>query len=185
MRESKNIEEKREVALLALKYINEGDTIALNGSTTNIEIARLIKDKYSSLTVVTNSLLIANELADVKGINLILAAGIYSKAEFAFLGEITEHFLHNFSVDKSFICVGGISLKRGVTDFLIEEVLVERKMAEIAEEVFILADSTKIENNSLIKICDIENLDLIITDSKLDEGILKKYLENGVKIINK
>ena len=92
LRESKNIEEKREVALLALKYINEGDTIALNGSTTNIEIARLIKDKYSSLTVVTNSLLIANELADVKGINLILAAGIYSKAEFAFLGEITEHF---------------------------------------------------------------------------------------------
>lgn len=176
LRESKNIEEKREVALLALKYINEGDTIALNGSTTNIEIARLIKDKYSSLTVVTNSLLIANELADVKGINLILAAGIYNKTEFAFLGEITEHFLHNFSVDKSFICVGGISLKRGVTDFLIEEVLVERKMAEIAEEVFILADSTKIENNSLIKICDIENLDLIITDSRLDEDILKKII---------
>ncbi|MDU1910619.1 hypothetical protein [Fusobacterium sp.] len=92
---------------------------------------------------------------------------------------------NNFSVDKSFICVGGISLKRGVTDFLIEEVLVERKMAEIAEEIFILADSTKIENNSLIKICDIEKLDLIITDSKLDEDILKKYLENGVKIINK
>ena len=58
-------------------------------------------------------------------------------------------------------------------------------MAEIAEEIFILADSTKIENNSLIKICDIEKLDLIITDSKLDEDILKKYLENGVKIINK
>ena len=58
-------------------------------------------------------------------------------------------------------------------------------MAEIAEEVFILADSTKIENNSLIKICGIENLDLIITDSKLDENILKKYLENGIKIINK
>ena len=185
LRESKNTEEKREVAVLALKYINEGDTIALNGSTTNIEIARLIKDKYSSLTVVTNSLLIANELADTKGINLILAAGIYNKTEFAFLGEITEQFLHNFSVDKSFICVGGISLKRGVTDFLIEEVLVERKMAEIAEEVFILADSTKIENNSLIKICGIENLDLIITDSKLDENILKKYLENGIKIINR
>ena len=72
-----------------------------------------------------------------------------------------------------------------MTDFLIEEVLVERKMAEIAEKVFILADSTKIENNSLIKICDIENLDLIITDSKLDENILKKYLENGIKIINR
>ena len=48
-------------------------------------------------------------------------------------------------------------------------------------------DAEKVTDNinSLIKICDIENLDLIITDSKLDENILKKYLENGIKIINR
>lgn len=184
LRETKNTEEKKEIAVLALNYINEGETIALNSSTTNIEIARLIKDRYSSLTVVTNSLRIAEELADIKGINLILAGGVYNKNEFAFLGEITERFLDNFSVDKSFISVGGISLKRGITDFIMDEVLVERKMTEIAEQVIILADSSKIDSNSLIKICDLEDINFIITDSKLQEQVKEKYTGNGIEIVN-
>lgn len=184
IRETKNIEEKREIAALALKFINEGETIALNSSTTSIEIARLIKDRYSSLTVVTNSLRIAEELADRKGINLILAGGIYNKTEFAFLGEITERFLSEFIVDKAFVSVGGISLKRGITDFLIDEVIVERKMIKIAEEAIILADSSKIGSNSLIKICDMEDIDFIITDSKLRDEEKDIYLQNGIKIIN-
>lgn len=184
LRETKNTEEKKELANIALKYINEGETIALNSSTTNIEIARLIKNRYSSLTVVTNSLRIAEELADVKGINLILAGGIYNQNEFAFLGEITERFLGNFLVDKSFISVGGISLKRGITDFLMDEILVERKMIEIGEQAIIVADSSKIDTNSLIKICDIEDIDFIITDSRLDKKIKEKYEEENIKIIN-
>lgn len=184
LREVKNTEEKKEIANLALNYIVEGETIALNSSTTNIEIARLIKNRYSSLTVVTNSLLIAEELADLKGINLILAGGVYNKSEYAFLGEITSKFLDNFSVDKSFVSVGGISLKRGITDFLTDEVLVERKMIEMAEEVIILADSSKIDSNSLIKICNTEDIDFIITDSKLDEDIKQKYINENIKVIN-
>lgn len=184
LREVKNTEEKKEIANLALNYIVEGETIALNSSTTNIEIARLIKNRYSSLTVVTNSLLIAEELADLKGINLILAGGVYNKSEYAFLGEITSKFLDNFSVDKSFVSVGGISLKRGITDFLTDEVLVERKMIEMAEEVIILADSSKIDSNSLIKICNAEDIDFIITDSKLDEDIKQKYINENIKVIN-
>lgn len=184
LREVKNTEEKKEIANLALNYIIEGETIALNSSTTNIEIARLIKNRYSSLTVVTNSLLIAEELADLKGINLILAGGVYNKSEYAFLGEITSKFLDNFSVDKSFVSVGGISLKRGITDFLTDEVLVERKMIEMAEEVIVLADSSKIGSNSLIKICNTEDIDFIITDSKLDEEIKQKYINENIKVIN-
>lgn len=184
MRETKNIDEKREIAALAVKFINENETIALNSSTTSIEIARLIKDRYNSLTVVTNSLRIADELADKKGINLILAGGIYNKNEFAFLGEITERFLDEFTVDKSFISVGGISLKRGITDFLIDEVIVERKMIKIAEETIILADSSKIGSNSLIKICNAEDIDFIITDSKLTDEEKEIYTKNNIKIIN-
>lgn len=183
-RERKNIQEKQEMAKIAVKSINVGDIIALNSSTTNLEIAKLIKDKFDSLTVVTNSLPIAKELANAKEITLILAGGIYNKNEYAFLGEITAKFLSNFSVDKCFISVGGISLKKGVTDFLMGEVLVERKMIEISEETIFLADSSKIEVNSLIKTCDIEENNFIITDSKLDDKVKKDYLKNGIKIIN-
>lgn len=184
LREKKNVEEKKEVARLAINLIEEGDTIALNASTTNLEIAKLIKERFSQLTVITNSLMIANELAEVIGINLILAGGIYNKSEFAFLGEVTAEMFHNFSVDKVFICVGGISLKRGLTDYLMDEILVERKMIDIAEKIYILADSTKIESNSLIKLSDLKENMVIVTDSKLRDEIKVEYENKGVKIIN-
>jgi len=184
LREDKKKEEKQAVAGKALEYIDEGETIALNGSTTNVEIARLLKIKYNNLTVITNSLLIANELVEKEGINLILAGGIYNRREFSFLGENTVNALDKFSVDKSFISVGGVSLKRGITDFLEEEVQVQKKFIEIANEVIILADSSKIGNNSLIKICGLEDINFIITDPKLDENLKKKYLKNGIEIKN-
>lgn len=184
LREKKNVEEKKEVARLAINLIEEGDTIALNASTTNLEIAKLIKERFSQLTVITNSLMIANELAEVIGINLILAGGIYNKSEFAFLGEVTAEMFRNFSVDKVFICVGGISLKRGLTDYLMDEILVERKLIDIAEKVYILADSTKIESNSLIKLSDLKENMVIVTDSKLRDEIKVEYENKGVKIIN-
>lgn len=184
IREEKNINEKIEIAKKVLDYIKEGETIGLNGSTTNIEVAKLIKENIKRLTVVTNSLLIANEIANVKEINLILAGGIYDKKEFSFLGEMTKQFLSNFSLDKSFIGVGGISLKRGVTDFILDEVLVQKKLVDISDEVIIVADSSKINSNSLIKICDLDKANLIITDSKLDEEIKNQYLKKGIKIVN-
>lgn len=184
LREKKNVEEKKEVARLAINLIEEGDTIALNASTTNLEIAKLIKERFSQLTVITNSLMIANELAEVIGINLILAGGIYNKSEFAFLGEVTAEMFQNFSVDKVFICVGGISLKRGLTDYLMDEILVERKMIDIAEKIYILADSTKIESNSLIKLSDLKENMVIVTDSKLRDEIKAEYENKGIRIIN-
>ena len=84
-----------------------------------------------------------------------------------------------------FVSVGGISLKRGITDFLIDEVIVERKMIKIAEEAIILADSSKIGSNSLIKVCDTEEVDFIITDSKFKDEDKEIYLQNGIKIINR
>lgn len=185
LREDESKEEKQAVASKALEYIDEGETIGLNGSTTNIEIAKLLKVKYINLTVITNSLLIANELVEKEGINLILVGGIYNRREFSFLGENTVNALDKFSVNKSFISVGGVSLKRGVTDFLEEEVQLQKKFIEIADEIIILADSSKIGSNSLIKICDLEEINFIITDSKLDKNVKEKYLKNGIEIKKK
>lgn len=181
-REDKNIEEKREMAKIAIRHIKDNETIALNSSTTNFEIAKLIKGK--NLTVITNSFPIANELIGLKNISLILAGGIYSDQEYGFLGDMTAKFLDNFSIDKAFITVGGISLKRGATDNLIDEVAVESKMIEISNQTIFLADATKIESNSLIKVCDISNIKTIITDSNLDDEIKKRYNSYGIDIKN-
>lgn len=184
MREEKNISEKIEIAKKVIDYIEDGETIGLNGSTTNIEVARLLKENRKRITVVTNSLLIANELSDLEEVNLILAGGIYNKKEFSFLGEMTKNFLNNFSLDKSFVGVGGFSLKRGATDFLLGEVLVQKKLVEISDKTIIVADSSKMNSNSLIKICDLNEIDLVITDSKLDKNIKSQYIKAGLEVID-
>lgn len=106
-REEEFRKEKIEIANIATRYISEGQSIALNDSTTNVEIAKNIRNKFTNLTVVTNSLVIATELANNKGIKVILAGGILDNKEYAFYGQLAQNILENFVVDRSFIGVGG------------------------------------------------------------------------------
>ncbi|QEK13068.1 DeoR/GlpR transcriptional regulator [Crassaminicella thermophila] len=182
-REKEFADEKKEIAKIAIRYIEEGQSIALNNGTTNIEIARELKKNFKELTVITNSLMIASELADVDSFTIILTGGILNNKEYAFYGDLSENVLSDFIVDKAFISVGGVSLTRGITDYLPGEVQIEKKLIEISQEVIILADSSKIDSVSLIKVTDIHEANLVITDSKLDDKILNKYLKNGIEIV--
>lgn len=183
-REKEFINEKKELAKTAIRYIEEGQSIALNDSTTNIELARELKKNFKELTVITNSLLITNELVDADRFTVISTGGVLNHKERAFYGEFAENLISNFIVDKAFISVSGVSLIRGITDFSPEEVQIQKKLIEISQETIVLADSSKIDTVSLIKVEDIHEVNLIITDSKLDSKILNKYLKNGIEIVN-
>lgn len=178
-----NISEKMELAKIAIRYISSGDTIALNSSTTNLELVKLIKEKNIQVTLLTNSLLIANEVHNSENISLILAGGIYSAKEFAFLGQVTADFLKQFTVNKCFLSVGGISLKKGITDFYIDEVLVEKQLVDISEEIIVLSDSSKFENNSLFNICNLDKVNFIITDSNLNSEVKEEYLADRKSVV--
>lgn len=182
-REKKFIDEKKEISKVVVKYIEEGQSIALNNSTTNIEVARELKKHFKKLTIITNSLMITSELADAKGFTVILTGGVLNNKEFGFYGEFSENVISNFMVDKAILSVSGVSLVHGITDYLLEEVQIEKKLMSIAQEVIILVDSSKIDNVSLVKVSDIHNTNLIITDSNIDPKILKKYLKLGIEIV--
>lgn len=184
-REEEFKEEKLEIASIAIRYIEEGQSIALNDSTTNVEIARQLKKKFKDITVITNSLIIAMELANNTGIKVILAGGLLNNNEYAFYGEFAKNILRNFIVDRAFISVGGVSLNYGITDYKIHTVEIQKILREISKESIILADSSKIDSVSLTKISDIDDISFIITDSKVEENIVEKYLKYGVEIINK
>lgn len=179
----KNVDEKKKMATKALEYIEKEDIIALNSSSTNLELAKLMVKKEMELTIITNSILIANIISTSNNINLILAGGVYNKKEFAFLGQITADFLSDFAVNKCFLSVGGISLEKGITDFYMEEVIVEKKLIEMSQKIYCLADSSKIDNNSLFKIGDIDDIELLITDDKVDKTIIEKYKKKNLTIV--
>jgi DeoR/GlpR family transcriptional regulator of sugar metabolism len=182
LREDSMKEEKVEISKITFEMIDTGDVIGLNGSTTNIQLAKMLKNSNKEITVVTNSYLISQELIENPKIQLITVGGRYDREEFAFFGDNSVKFLEQFSVNKAFLSVGGVTLKRGITDFSEKEVQISKKFVEIADEIIVVADSSKIGNNSLIKICDLEEVNVIVTDSKIDKRIKTEYSKNGIEV---
>jgi DeoR family glycerol-3-phosphate regulon repressor len=184
IRENKNINEKMEIAEIASKYVSEGQAVAFDVSTTNTEIARAIKRKIKKLTVITNSIIIAEELSDMDEYTIFLSGGILKKEERCLIGSMAQKFIEQFHIDITFASCSGISLSAGVTDYGVGELDIKKKMMEYSQQVIVAADSSKFGIVSLLNVCDFSDINMIITDSKLNEKVRSKYMELGVEIIN-
>lgn len=181
-RKNSNINEKIEISRKALGHIKEYQAIALNAGTTNVEFAKELVKAFDCLTVITNSLLIANILSAKKEFTVIVSGGFLDHDEHSFYGKNVIENIYHFNADIAFINVNAISLKKGVTDFRQGELEVINAYIENVEKVIILADSSKFETMSYLKICDLEKIDVIITDSNIDSKLVQQYKEKDVII---
>ncbi|MCI1966472.1 MAG: DeoR/GlpR family DNA-binding transcription regulator [Oscillospiraceae bacterium] len=184
LRTSANHELKHEIAKIACRFVEEGQSIAMDTSTTNLEIAKMLKQSFNRLTIITNGIDIAMELRDKEHFNTVLTGGTLRGDELSLVGGLAEEFLDKFHIDKVFASVSGISISNGFTDYGLGEYHVKMKMIERAREVIVPADSSKFDVISLLKVGNLDMCDLIITDSQISENVLRKYLENKVKVIN-
>lgn len=174
---------KEEVALEAAHYISEGQVIALDSGTTSLELARVLKSRFHQLTVVTNSLSIANELADTEGITLILTGGIYNPEEKACFSDMATLILSHINIDLLFLTTCGISANRGITYQRVEDLVIQNKFMEASNEAIVIADSSKLGVNSLVRMCGIEQVSMIITDSYASAEQIAALEEAGMKVV--
>lgn len=174
-------DEKRKIALIATRLIEDGDTIILDSGTTTLEIARLIENK--SLTVITNSIDIAAELAQKEHIETVVTGGSIRLTTRAMVGHVAEAMLRNFRVDKAFIGANGISLEDGITTPNSTEAQTKKAMMNSASKVIFVADSSKFNNVCFSVICPVKAASAIITSSDIDDEIVETYKEIGVDVI--
>ncbi|QED46629.1 DeoR/GlpR family DNA-binding transcription regulator [Cytobacillus dafuensis] len=184
LQETKNIEEKKEIAKIAAQYVTEGQSIALDASTTNIEFAKELKSRFQRLTILTNSLIIANELSEMPHYTILLPGGVLNNEKLCLVGSKAEEFFEGFHIDTFFMSISGISLTEGLTDYGLGEYQVKKKMLENSQSCMVLADSSKFDVASLLKVCHLERVERIISDSKLSEKIRQKYKKEGIEIVN-
>jgi len=175
--------QKKEIAKKALSLIKNGQAIALDTGTTNLELARMLKGKFNDLTIVTNSLIIAEELIHNQEFNIILTGGVLSLKDFSMQGIIAEKVLDFFNFDINFLTVSGISLKSGITEYNLDAVQILKKMTDCSQKTIVLADSRKFNSTSMFKVCNLESINMIISDSELDESIKQKFEEQGIEVI--
>lgn len=184
VRETKYTAEKMQIGEIVSNYIKENQSIAMDVSTTNYEIAKVLKTRFNHLTILTNSLPIINELSNMEKYTLIIPGGVIQNDELSIVGDMAEDNLNHFHVDTALISISGISLREGLTDYCFEEIRIKKKMMSIAQENIIVADHSKFDTVSLVKVCDLDDISMIITDSNLKEGIKEKYRKNGIEVIS-
>ncbi len=156
------VDSKSSIALECKKIIHNGDTIFLDPSTTALFIARVIKDMR--LTVLTNSILIISELCDIPNIHLIAVGGNYSIENKAFYGLTTAQFLNQYYLDKSFISCRTLSMEHGITDSVESLCQIRQIAVHRSQKTYIVADHSKFNGTSFIKICSFDVVDGIISD---------------------
>lgn len=175
-------EQKKCLANMAVSLIREQDIIAIDSGSTAIEFAEAIRNSLHDLTVVTHSMSVFEILGHNAGIKLILIGGQYLTSEDAFYGPLAENQLRNLRVSKSFVFPSGVSLKDGITDFVVELIPIQKAYLEIAGQPFVMADSSKFETSAFVKICDINANQVYITDDKLSDEIYEMYIQKSVNI---
>ncbi len=171
--------EKRRIAEAALAYVEPGDTLYLDGGSTVLELARLLRER-SNLTVVTNSLRAAHELAG-RGPRLIVIGGELRRLSQTLVGPLTRLVLQELHLDKAFMGTIGFSLKEGLTTTDPSEAFTKGLVMGQARQVIVLADSSKAGKVSFANAGRWEDVHVLITDKSLD--FAKELARRGIKIV--
>lgn len=172
--------EKKAIALKALQYIEDTDTIFLMGSTiTNIMIPKLQGKK---LTVVTNSLDVAAGLCRYDTIETIIIGGRVKNYKGNILGSKAVEDIRNYYLDKSFIPCGGVNHKYGITTSTIDSADLTRTVIKSAGENILIADYRKIGRVTFSKVCGISSVSRLITDDKADKSELEELQREDIDI---
>lgn len=173
---------KRAIGRRAAGQVRDGDTIILDAGQTTAFMAEALKGR-NDITVITNSLRVLAQLEDEPGITLVASGGVVRSQSRALVGHSAEATFKELRVDKAFISVTGLSLAFGLSNTNIPEATVKQAMIDAAHEVTLLADSTKIGVESLIKIAPVERIHRLITNAGIAAAERLALSQRGIEVI--
>jgi DeoR/GlpR family transcriptional regulator of sugar metabolism len=174
---------KERIARTALELVEDGDSIFIGSGSTMSVFARQLSGK-KRLTVFTNALNIATELAAGEGeVTVVVTGGVLRAAELSLLGHIAELTLPEVRVNKVFMGVQALHLEGGWTTDHLPEVATTRRILEMAPELVVLADHTKLGRTAAAFIAPAERIHTLITDNHADRKMLALFEAKGIQVI--
>ncbi len=179
-RQSDEWVKKRQIAEAASQLIEDGDTVLLDGGSTTYELARLLVDR--PLQIVTNSLPVANLFTSSTNIDLVVLGGYVHHRTGVAIGPYANHMLGELNVRRAVISTASIS-DRGLFNSNLLLVETERAMMKAADEVIVVADSTKFGHQSLSLVCTLDEIDKLVVDNEITQDWRSRVLAAGVELI--
>ena len=166
----------------AAALVSDGDSVFIGSGSTTAHVARNLVDR-KDLTVVTNALNVATELASASGVTVVVTGGMMRASELSLVGHITDQALREVRVDKAIMGMRAISLEAGMTNDYLPEVMTDRAIIEMAPELIVVADHSKFGQVASAYVAPVERVTTLVTDPRTDAGMLARLQEMGVRII--
>ncbi|MGH9020535.1 MAG: DeoR/GlpR family DNA-binding transcription regulator [Acidimicrobiales bacterium] len=173
---------KAAIGLAAAGLVGEGETIILDIGTTTAAMARALNPDLS-VTVVTHSLLIANEVAAKPGVGTILTGGTLRPGELSMVGPMAIDAFRQYNCDTLYMGVGGVDLERGFSDASEDDAAVKRAALAAVRRVVVLADASKLGRVCFARVASLEAADVVVTDAPGHHPAVGALRERGVEVV--
>jgi len=188
---ARNAPEKDRIADAAAGLVKAGAVVGLNGGTTTTAVARALairpelgtESAGPSLTVVTNALNIANELVVRRHVKLVVTGGVARPASYELTGPLATEVLAQITLDHVFIGVDAIDVRHGATAQDEGEAGINRALALRAEQVVVVADSSKLGRRAFARICPVKDVDVLVTGKAAGPELTEPFAAAGVEIV--
>jgi DeoR family transcriptional regulator of aga operon len=183
--------EKQRIAAVAAALVRPGQVTGLNGGTTTTEVARALATRSDlnsqvpapALTVVTNALNIATELAVRQHIKIVTTGGVARPQSYELTGPLATGVLEQVTLDVAILGVDGIDAAAGATAHHEGEASINRLMARQAAKVVIAADSSKVGRRAFARICTAQEIDVLVTDTGIAAEDAARLEDAGVDVV--
>lgn len=180
-RETANVSEKETIAEIALAQIQKGDTVFFDASSTVFHLARLLAN--IEVTVLTNGLKVAIELARRPAVDVVLIGGGVHHDSLSCQGTLTDQVLESYHMQKVFISCRGVDAQRGLSEANAEQAALRRQIIKLSDRTIVLADHTKLGLKSSYFFARLAEVDTLITDRAPDTKFRQALTQSGAKLL--
>jgi DeoR/GlpR family transcriptional regulator of sugar metabolism len=185
IRERLQRDEKSSMGAAAAARVSDGESIVLDASTSALFVARHLKDieVWHGLTVVTNSIRIASELAGHQGITVLMLGGRVRWEALSVVGPLGDGVFRRVNVQKAFLGAAGFTIEAGLSDAMEEEAQIKRSMVNAAREVYAVVDHTKWGRISSATFCRTDRLTGVFTDHGAPADMVAALRTMGTEVV--
>ena len=173
---------KERIGRATAALISDHDSVFIGSGSTAAYVARNLMTR-DNLTVITNAVNVAHELASAEGVTVVVLGGMLRDSELSMVGHITEQAMQEVRMDKVVIGVKALSIKAGITNDYLPEVMTDRKILEMGQELILVADHTKIGQVSTAYVAPVDRITTLVTDKQADARIIEEMRHLGIRVI--
>ncbi len=181
-RNLQHVEAKRRIGAAAAAMVRDGETLILDAGTTTLHVAQALRPDLRARALAL-SLYIADVLADMPNLTLMIPGGTVRRHERSFVGGMTTATFARLAFDTVILTAGGVDVAAGVTEYELDDAETKQAALASARRKIIVLDSSKLGAVAFVRLCPIDDVDVVVTDTDADPALVAALRDADVEVV--